>query len=490
MEQNLVHGPGDLFGKPYRLDPYMRAFVWEAYEQMATGARRYSRAVLGVAKGNAKSELEAAIACAELAGPVVFSHWDAHGRPVGKRRVSPEIPVAAASFDQADLVFGCARVMIKQGPLAEFFDVFETEILEKQGPGRMDRVAAVAGTNDGRRPTFFPADELHEWLGNKARVHLVLSNGRAKRLDSWELGISTAGWDTTSLLGRMYAHGKRVLAGEAMDDSLLFRWYEPAAKDVDLTDLVALRQAIAEANPATFVNVDAIVARARQIPEFEFRRYHLNQWVDAPEQWLPHGAWAARTHPESRQLPTDKAEIVLFLDGSYSGESTALVGATIEPIPHVFVLDAWEKGQREDWRLEVAEAEEALRRACEHWTVRAIGMDENRWRRTLQVLTDQGLPVVAWETHLPSRMVPACAQFFDAVVDGKLTHSGDARLATHIANAIVRIDGRGPRIAKDHKDSERHIDLAVAAVGALDLVIRGVNTPTESVYDTRGALFL
>jgi hypothetical protein len=44
---------------------------------------------------------------------------------------------------------------------------------------------------------------VHEWTGNKERVHLVLSNGRAKRADSWELNISTAGASVRSLLGRM-----------------------------------------------------------------------------------------------------------------------------------------------------------------------------------------------------------------------------------------------------------------------------------------------
>src|SRR4030095_4730778 len=115
--------------------------------------------------------------------------------------------------EQADECFSAARTMITQGPLKEYLDVFDTEILPKHGPGRAYRVAAAAGTNDGKRPTFLVADELHEWVGNKERVYLVLSNGRAKRNDAWELAISTAGWDTTSLLGTLYSHGRRIEAG-------------------------------------------------------------------------------------------------------------------------------------------------------------------------------------------------------------------------------------------------------------------------------------
>jgi phage terminase large subunit-like protein len=471
MERNLVHGPGDRFGRPFRMHPYFRAFVYRAYELKPDGARRFTRAVLGVAKGNAKTEYAGAVACAELGGPVVFDHWDAQGRPVGRRRVSPEIPVAAASFDQADLLFGAARHMVKEGPLAEYFDVFDTEILEKGGPGKMERVAAVAGTNDGKRPTFFVADEVHEWTGKKERVHLVLSNGRAKRTDSWELDISTAGWDINSMLGRKYMHGKRVAIGEVEDDALLFMWYEPSG-DVDLANLEQLRQAIREANPAhdSFVDVEALVQRSREIPEFEFRRYHLNQWVDSPERWLPFGAWDSCAAAD-RVVP-DGAEIVLVLDGTYNGESTALMGATIEEKPHLFKLDAWEKGERDDWKVTIAEAEDAVRRACERFVVRQIGADPNRWRTTIARFEEEGLPVVAYESHLASRMVPACAQFYDGVVGKLVTHDGDERVGNHIANAVIKIDGRGPRIAKEHKDSDRHIDLAVAAVGAYDLAVR------------------
>jgi len=56
-------------------------------------------------------------------------------------------------------------------------------------------VAAVAGTNDGGRPTAFLADEVHERLGNKRRVHLVLSNGCAKRVGSRVLNTMTPGCD-------------------------------------------------------------------------------------------------------------------------------------------------------------------------------------------------------------------------------------------------------------------------------------------------------
>jgi phage terminase large subunit-like protein len=63
-------------------------------------------------------------------------------------------------------------------------------------------------------------------------------------------------------------------------------------------------------------------------------------------------------------------------------------------------------------------------------------------------------------------MTPATVQFYEAVVNRTLTHAGDARLARHIGNCVVRVDSRGTRLAKEHKHSFRRIDLAVAAVMA------------------------
>jgi phage terminase large subunit-like protein len=65
-------------------------------------------------------------------------------------------------------------------------------------------------------------------------------------------------------------------------------------------------------------------------------------------------------------------------------------------------------------------------------------------------------------------MTPATTRFYEAVMNRSLTHSGDKRLARHIDNAVLKADSRGTRIYKEHKHSQRRIDLAVAAVMALD----------------------
>jgi phage terminase large subunit-like protein len=487
IERYLVHSEGDYYGRPFRLIDHHRKFISKSYELNPDGSRRYRRALLGLAKGNGKSELAAALAIAELAGPVCFDGWKEpsaataglnYRKPKGKARTAPDIPVAAASFEQADLCFKAARSMITAGPLKNFFDVWDTEILPKDGPGRMYRVAAQAGTNDGLRPTFFIADELHEWVAQKERVHLVLSNGTMKRADTWQLAISTAGWDSTSLLGKLYSHGKRVEAGEESDPAFLFEWLE-ASKDYDLTDEQQLRAAIKSCNPGvgSFLNIESIVEKYETLPLHEFERYFLNRWTSAPERWLPSEAWNACSRLSYNI--TKSVPCVLGFDGSYSGDSTAIVGCTLEEKPHIFVVDCWEKDSP-DWHVSPPDVMQTIRNFTATHNVKQIGCDPHRWAHELAILEEEGLPIVSWPSHTPALMSPACQAFERAVLSGSLSHDADPRLERHLNNCVVKIDSRGPRITKVSKDSPHKIDLAVAAVFAYDLSQR--QQPKEKKY--------
>jgi phage terminase large subunit-like protein len=91
--------------------------------------------------------------------------------------------------------------------------------------------------------------------------------------------------------------------------------------------------------------------------------------------------------------------------------------------------------------------------------------------RADRALTDRGWPVVEWPNTLP-RLMPACRDFYAPVVEKRLTHDGDPRLARHIANATIKEDARGQRIVKQARGQK--IDLAVCAVMADDVASRQV----------------
>lgn len=452
IERNCRFGEGDRFGEPVKLELFQKLFLCWLFELKPDGTRRYRRTLLEVPKGNGKTPLSAWV-----------------GAYLVATQASAVIPVAAASYEQADLLFGDLRSCVKESPtLAPLFDAYEGEVQVKGQPSRAYKVAAVAGTNDGQRPSAFLADEIHEWLGNKARVHLVIENGTAKRADSLVLNTTTPGADLDTMAGRMHEYGVRVNTGEIRDDDFLFVWWGADPDAFNLDDDDELTQAIIAANPAagTFLNVNDVKRRYRQVPRHEFARYHLGAWTTVQESWLPFGAWEECATGEG--VP-DGAPVVLGFDGSYNNDSTALVVAQLAPRPHLDLVQAWEKPVQVqgEWKVPIVEVEDAIRAACRRWSVREIVCDPYRWARSMEVLEGEGLPVVEFPQS-PARMTPASQRFYEAVVNQTLTHSGNPLLARHIGNAVLKVDSRGSRITKEHRHSVRKIDAAIAAVIALD----------------------
>jgi phage terminase large subunit-like protein len=331
----------------------------------------------------------------------------------------------------------------------------------------MFRVAAEAGTNDGGLPTAFLADEIHEWVGRKARVHLVIGNSLAKRSGGLEINISTPDdADPASLLGSLVAYGERVAGGEVSDPSFLYVRYS-APLETRLEDPVALRAALRACHPASWLDLERVAARWEQdrIPEHEFRRYHLAQFVRPQSAWLPEGAWAACA--DSERVVPDGSEIMLGFDGSYNQDSTGLVACTIEEQPHVFVLGVWERpGGSREWIVPRDEVSTCVKRAFERYQVVEMLCDPPGWHRELDEWGQAygSPPLISYPTNQRKMMSEACSRLYTAIVTKAVTHDGNPRLAAHMANAVTKETPDGAYITKESRSSRRKIDLAVAAV--------------------------
>jgi phage terminase large subunit-like protein len=465
IEANCVLGEGDHFGEPVRLRRWQKALLYSLYELTPTGRRRYTRALLELPKGNGKTPLAAAVALYELAGP-------------GK--TSPVIPVGAASFEQADLVFGDMKTSARESAtLRHHLEVYDTEILLKGGPGRAYRVAAAAGTNDGQRPSAFVADELHEWVGNKERVHLVLANGTAKRTDSLQLSITTPGSDLDSLAGRLHTHGLRVNAGEVEDPGFLFVWFG-AGDGYDLDDPAQLRQAVLDANPAAldFLDVDAVVARSAQIPRFEFERYHLGRWTRSDESWLPPGAWAGCRGPVT--LDAARPSYV-GVDMALKNDSIAVVLVQLDPAGVAHVLPKiWAPSSGAN--IDVAAVEQYLRELHRQYNVREFAYDPAYFERSAQALADDGLRMIEFPQSR-SRMIPACSLAYEQIVAGNVRHDGNPTLTDHVESAVQRVSDQGWTLSKGR--SRRKIDASIALVIALSRAHAG----NAGTYDLLASIF-
>jgi phage terminase large subunit-like protein len=436
-----------------RIRPWQREVI-----RGVLGDPRPRQALVSIPAGNGKSTLAAALGLYGMLGDGVEG---------------AQVLVVASDERQARIIFTTAARMVElDTDLLARVQVFKDHLLEPRSNSIFMALPADPGALQGWDPSLAIVDELHVVTDD---TYEAMEARAGKRDRSLLLAISTpprAGQDD-SVMRRLVDHGR---AGA--DPSFYFREFAaPAGCPVDD------EQAWEVANPALddFLHRDALRATLPpKMREAAFRRYRLGQWVTVEDAWLPDGAWSNCVAP-GKEIP-DGVEVVMALDGSFSRDCTAMVVATVEDRPHVALYQLWEapEGAR-DWRVPVVHVEDAIRAACLRWRVVEVAADPYRWQRSLEVLDGDGIPVSEFFQNA-ARMGPATARAYQLIVDGELTHDGDPRLARHVANAILKQDSRGARLAKEHKDSKRRIDAAVAAVMAVHRAAELAGVGQAAIY--------
>lgn len=490
IETYLVHGPGDVEGQPIVLDDEFAAFVLKSYELDATGRRKVRRSVVSRPKGRAKSELAAMIAAAEALGPVRFSHFAKRGEvsewgykyqvgePVGVPVKRPMIRCFATELGQSGNTYDAICYMLNEETASRYLvrdygkiDVGLTRINLPHG-GEITPETAKDTSKDGGKDTFDIFDETHLWvLPQLHRLHQTVLRNLLKRkiASGWALETTTMyAPGEGSVAEGTHAYAKAVAEGRVADIGLVFDHRQASAK-WDVTNakhrLAGLQEVYGPA--ADWMDLKSIADSFDdpQTRPAEWERYWFNRPVSLQGQWLPQVAWDECFNP--RPIP-DGARVVLGLDGSFNGDSTALAAVEVAEFPHVTVAGLWERmSTDQDWRVPILDVEDAIRSACLRWQVVEIVADPARWARSLEVLASEGLPVVEFPQS-PQRMTPATQRFTDMVNQRQLTHDGSPSLSRHVSNAVLKQDSRGMRIYKETSKSPKKIDLAVASIMAVE----------------------
>lgn len=457
IEKYCVHSSGDYLGKPFVLREWQKEMIRELFELREDGSYKHHTAYISLPKGNGKTEIAGALAVYGL---------------LGSGNSAPIIPVVASSYDQADLVFGSAKAMIQNGELRHFVELQERKIILKDNPnGYILRVPTVGGGNDGLRPAPFGIfDEIHEMIGNKEKAHLVIQNGLRKRKNTIGINITTAGVEN-SLAYRMYKYAKSIEEGQIKDDGFYYKIYE-ADQELDISNPKQRKQALEQSNPALgdWVDAEQLERAFQQIPENEFRRYFLNQWTSTAERWLPAGVWEECYEEKKLEL---KSKIILGFDGSYSRDSTALVGLSFEEErPHLEVLGHWERPVTENklWKIPRDEVIARIHKIFKDYEVVEFVVDPMGFHSELAELEDQyGEDMILYfEGNYRKRMAEATSRFYTAVLEKDLSHDGDFDLFQHLINCVPKETPQGTLVTKINKSSARKIDLAIASIMVFD----------------------
>lgn len=468
MELTIRLTKGSRRGEHVRLRHWQGDLICDALRLRADLRRLYRNYEVFIARKNSKSLLGSGFALQGLFDEMGAEVYSAGGDKDQAKIVFKEVVEAVEMSPELDS---------KQGGLLKVY----RDAIEYPAGGSIYRaLSAEAYTKEGLNPSRVIFDEKHVQPNDE--LWNVLNEGSGTREQPLVLTLTTKGavyqadgGETICYKG--YQEAKKVQSGQVDNPYYGCRIYETDPKLTDYRDQANWWQA----NPALgdFLTLEDMDSRAKLMSEADFKAKRLNIWVVSATPWLPDGKWDECAAP--RALSTAD-RVVLGFDGSFSNDTTALVAWTVATEPYGDVVALWERppDAATDWRVPILDVEAAIRAACKRFTVTEIVCDPYRWARTMQLLADEGLPMVEFPQS-PQRMTPATQRFFEAVVNGTLTHSGDPRLAGHVGNCVLKTDSRGSRIAKESKQSNRKIDLAVASVMAFD----GAATPPETVPTVR-----
>ncbi|KUI43917.1 terminase large subunit [Mycobacterium sp. IS-1590] len=432
----LITPRGHGAGKPFRLRPFQRQIIRGAF------APSIRTAVVSIPRANGKTMMAAALGLAEM-----FV-----GAP------SAEVLVVASDQRQANITLRYAKRMVELNPdLAERVQVYADRLYLPENDSLLLPLPAEPGALHGHDPSLLVVDELH--VVTEA-VWEAVTSVTGKRPESLTLAISTPAASPDSVMWRLVEHGR---AG--IDPSFFFAEFS-APEGCSADDRAAWRTA----NPALacrepFLSEDGIAAARMTIREPVFRQLRLGQWVTGVESWLPWGAWDT-CRVERAVRPRERA--VLAFDGSASGDSTALIGCTLDG--HVWVEGLWENPGDPRWRVPREDVDRAVDVAFTKYEVAELACDPWGWRSEIEAWARRygERRVIEWNTAHAQRMAPATDRLYQAVATRAVTHDGDLRLAAHIAHCAAKSTPMGDLVSKDKRGSPRKIDAAVAAIVAYD----------------------
>jgi hypothetical protein len=447
--------------RPLVLSDEQARFVIAFYELDARGDYIYRRGAIEAAKGWGKSPLGAVLALAEFAGPVAPN--------------VPWVQLAACSEDQAvSNTYALLWAMLSEndGKAARELgiDLGRGRLYLKANPGaKLEAVSSAWGAREGQRVTFALLDESHHFLkaNGGQRLARVLRRNAAK-VDGRTLELANA-----PEIGEGSVAEQTEADYEAGHAGILFHAVRPSAEPQPEMDDATLLSLLEEVyGGAIWVDLPRILLEVRDpaTPWPEAQRFFFNLPSSGVLQAVDPLVWASLSR--EREL-VDGEQIAIGFDGAHSKDGTAIVGCTEDG--YLFPILILERPDRagDDWRIDRAAVHLALEQAFETYHVGVVYADPWTWQSELTTWAERWPErIVEWPTNSVRRAAPAVDRFRSAIIEGHVTHAGDADLARHVLNARLRpvgrdLDGRGQYVL-EKAGPGRLIDACVAAMLAVE----------------------
>ena len=500
----LSHTKGTWAGKPFKLLDWQERIIRDLFGIVkSNGYRQFNTAYIEIPKKMGKSELAAAVALLLCCGD-------------GEERA--EVYGCAADRQQATIVFDVAADMVRMCPaLNRRVKILASQkrIVYLPTNSFYQVLSAEAYSKHGFNIHGVVFDELHTQPNRKLFDVMTKGSGDARMQPLYFL-ITTAGTDTNSICYETHQKSKDILEGRKVDPT-----FYPVIYGAEESDDWTSPEVWKKANPSLGVTVgmdkvQAACESAKQNPAEEnaFRQLRLNQWVKQSVRWMPMEKWdlcsfkideenligrvcyggldlSSTTDMTAFVLvfpPKDEEDKFVILPFFWIPEDTLELRVRRDHVPY----DIWQKQgfiqTTEGNVVHYGYIENFIEQLGEKFNIREIAFD--RWGavQMVQNLEGMGYTVVPFGQGFKD-MSPPTKELMKLTLEQKIAHGGHPVLRWNMDNIFIRRDPAG-NIKADKEKSTEKIDGAIATIMALDRAIRCGNTNTESVYDSRGLLFM
>jgi phage terminase large subunit-like protein len=480
--------------------------------------RLFRRLLLWIPRKNGKSEFLAALALLFWALEAV------HGG---------QGYCFALNEKQARTVLNKIKAMIFREPrLAKDLTVFNKSIWMAKRQARFEILTGKAEGKHGLSPLVSVGDEMHEWKSRD--LDTTIRQGMGAQLQPIELFASTAGLKSARTGFELFEESRKILEGPI----------EPPTKETDSGEGIYNPRTLVvmfaceddddwhdetvwrKVNPnlglsptLDFLRGEYALAKDNPRAESHFRRYHLNQWVEAATRWLPIKKWDACGHDKSAwksaaerfagrrcfggfdlSIKKDITALVWLFPPEEEGEKTSLLCRFWVP------EEAIEKRSKEDrvpydrfLRMGAIEKtpgdyidqsfiEAAILEGIGAFKVQAIGYDDWNAHKLYTDITNRGVDPSLFrivKQTIPN-LTEATKEFERLVYQGTLDHGSHPVLRWMAQNVLVIQDTNG-NFKPSKKHSREKIDGIVAAVMALAALISQPPKAGPSFWETEDA---
>ncbi|MBS45305.1 MAG: terminase [Nocardioides sp.] len=516
ISEYLIVPDGPAAGQPLELTREQAQFILNFYRVDPTfdgpaitgrsmvNARAVNRAIYCRPKGHGKSPLLGALAIVEAVGDVILDGWDADGEPVGRPWTSlgfkAKVQVLATSEDQTSNTWDPLLEMIRGSET--LIDDYGLDPMETfvGGPRlRLEFATSAGDSREGGRPVFAVFDQTESWRSGNGGIRLaaaVRRNLTKTQGSSIESPNAFSPGDKSVAEASFKAHDlqvKQAAKPRSTSKVTILLDHREAPPETDIYDEKSLKKGLAVAYGDSadvnggWVNLDRVVEDFWDPDSTveDSRKFFLNQITEREDSWL--SQLELNAVKDSSKVVAPGEAITLGFDGSRGRkkgvtDATALIacrvsdGHIFEPFPQ----SVWEQPTKwprsQIWSPPRAEIIAAVDQAFRTWRVVGFYADPATWQSDvatweakygprLLAKATKANPIEWWMTgNRAGRVAPALKAYQDAVLNGEMTYDGGLYLTAHMLQAHTVVRNGAVIIDKEHPDSSKKIDAAIAAV--------------------------